>query len=198
MIGKLDNKRRKKWPEHLGAISHAYNATRSQITRYSPYFLMFGCRPWLPIDLLFLISQQLPQTKGMNEYVKTLHGCLREAIKFACVSADREAARHKRPYNCRAGVIDLHPGDQVLVRLDSYRGVSHKLKNRWGSSLHTVVGRIVDDVPTYDQKRERQRKGTPLGTVAPVVISERRGGRPTDDSHTTNYLHLLVRTGVTA
>ena len=39
MIGKLDNKRRKKWPDHLGTITHTYNSTRSQVTGYSPYFL---------------------------------------------------------------------------------------------------------------------------------------------------------------
>ena len=33
---------RAKWPSHLGPILIAYNATRSLITGYSPYFLMFG------------------------------------------------------------------------------------------------------------------------------------------------------------
>ena len=49
MIGKLDTKRCKKWPEHLSSITHTYNKTRSQITGYSLYFLMMGCRPWLPL-----------------------------------------------------------------------------------------------------------------------------------------------------
>ena len=39
MIGKLDNRRHKKWPDHLGTITHTYNLTRSQVTGYSPYFL---------------------------------------------------------------------------------------------------------------------------------------------------------------
>ena len=45
MIGKLDNKQCKNWVDHLSTITHAYNATHSQITGYSPYFLMMGCRP---------------------------------------------------------------------------------------------------------------------------------------------------------
>ena len=48
MIAKLDNRRRRKWPEHLSSITHAYNSTRSQIMGYLPYFLMMGCRPRLP------------------------------------------------------------------------------------------------------------------------------------------------------
>ena len=149
MVGKLDNKRRKNWPDHLGAITHAYNATRSQITGFSPYFLMFGRRPRLPVDLLFPTSRQLPNTKGVNEYVKALHDRLREAMKLARASASHEAARQKRLYDRRAGAVELRPGDKVLVRLDGYRGASRKLKNRWGSHLHTVVRRIAEDVPAY-------------------------------------------------
>ena len=83
MIGKLDNKCRKNWPDHLSSITHSYNSTRSQITGYSPYFLMMGRRPRLPVDLLFPTSRQLLKTKGVHDYVKALHGCLRNALKAA-------------------------------------------------------------------------------------------------------------------
>ena len=149
MIGKLDNKRRKNWPDHLSSITHAYNSTRSQITGYSPYFLMMGRRPRLPVDLLFPTSRQLPKTKGVHEYVKALHGRLRNAFKAAHLSSTKEAVRHKCLYDRRAGVVELRPGDKVLVRLDSYKGANRKLINRWSSTLHTVVGRIADDVPAY-------------------------------------------------
>ena len=42
IIGKLDPEKHWKWPEHIGSVLIAYNATRSQVTGYSPYFLMFG------------------------------------------------------------------------------------------------------------------------------------------------------------
>ena len=130
MIGKLDNKRRKNWPDHLGTITHAYNSTRSQVTGYSPYFLMMGRRPRLPVDLLFPTSRQLPMTKGVHEYVKALHGRLREALKVVRISSSQEAARHKRLYDRRGGVVELCPGDKVLVCLDSYKGAGRKLINR--------------------------------------------------------------------
>ena len=46
----------------------------------------------------------------------------------------------------------------MLVRLDAYRGACWKLKNRWGSMLHTVVGQIADDVPAYviENKKGKQ------------------------------------------
>ena len=126
---KLDNKRCKKWPDHLGTITHAYNSSRSQVTGYSPYFLMMGCRPRLPVDLLFPTSRQLPKTKGVHKYVKALHGHLREALKVAWISSNQEAARHKHLYDQRAGAVELHPGDKSLVHLDSYKGAGQKLIN---------------------------------------------------------------------
>ena len=46
----------------------------------------------------------------------------------------------------------------MLVRLDAYRGAHQKLKNRWGNMLHTVVGRIADDVPTYVIENEKGKQ----------------------------------------
>ena len=120
---------------------------------------MMGRRPRLPVDLLFPTSRQLPKTKGVHEYVKALHGRLRNAFKAACISSNQEGARHKRLYDRRAGVVELRPGDKVLVHLDLYKGANRKLINRWSSTLHTVVGQIADDVPAYvieNNKRKQQ------------------------------------------
>ena len=57
MIGKRDPEKRRKWPAHIGSIIIAYNSTRSLVTGYSPYYLMFRQRPRLPIDLLFLMRR---------------------------------------------------------------------------------------------------------------------------------------------
>ena len=126
---------------------------------YSPYFLMMGHRPQLPIDILFPTTRTLPGTKGVNKYVKALYGRLRKAIKLAHLSADQEAAQHKCLYDHRAGVMELHHGDKLLVRLDTYRGACQKLKNRWGSMLHMVVGQTADDVPAYviENKKGKQK-----------------------------------------
>ena len=119
---------------------------------------MMGRRPRLPVDLLFPTSRQLPKTKGVHEYVKALHGCLQSTFKAARISSNQEAARHKRLYDHRAGVVELCPGDKVLVCLDSYKGANRKLINRWSSTLHTVVGWIADDVPAYVIKNDRGKQ----------------------------------------
>ena len=44
------------------------------------------------------------------------------------------------------------------MRLDAYRGQRRKLKNWWGSELHTVVRRVVDGVPAYVIVRDNDQK----------------------------------------
>ena len=50
MIGKLEEDRKGCWSEHLPELLMAYNATRSAVTGYSPYYLVFGRRPRIPVD----------------------------------------------------------------------------------------------------------------------------------------------------
>ena len=93
MIGKLDPEKRRKWPAHIGSIIIAYNSTRSLVTGYSPYYLMFRCRPPLPIDLLFPTCQMQMLTRTIDEYVASLYDRLRESLAQDC--AVKEAQRQK-------------------------------------------------------------------------------------------------------
>ena len=73
MIGKLDPEKRKKWLAHIGSIVIAYNSTRSLVTGYSPYYLMFGWRPRLPIDLWFPTRRTQMLTRTIDEYIASLY-----------------------------------------------------------------------------------------------------------------------------
>ena len=42
IIGKLGEDKKADWPSHLAEIAHAYNATQSTVTGYSPHYFMFG------------------------------------------------------------------------------------------------------------------------------------------------------------
>ena len=158
MIGKLDPEKRRKWPAHIGSIIIAYNSTRSMVTGYSLYYLMFGRRPQLSIDLLFPTCQMQMLTRTIDEYVASLYDRLWESLAIAQDCAIKEAQRQKWLYNRKVGAIELRPGDHVLVRLDAFRGQRRKLKNRWGDDLHTVVARVADGIPTYIVKNNRTGK----------------------------------------
>ena len=112
MMGKLDPEQRQKWPAHIGSIIIAYNSTRSLVTGYSPYYLMFGRRPRLPIDLLFPTRRTQTLTCTIDEYVASLYDHLQKSL----VIAQDCAQRQKQLYNRKVKAVELRPGDNILVR----------------------------------------------------------------------------------
>ena len=158
MIGKLDLEKCRKWPEHIRSVLITYNATWSQVTGYSPYFLMFWRRPRLPVDLLFPTVNTRERTRTIDKYVKALYERLTECLQLTQESASKEAKRQKWLYDRRVGAVELHPEDCVLVRLDAFRSQRRKLKNRWGDDIHTVINWKVDGIPVYEVKNERTEK----------------------------------------
>ena len=120
MIRKLDPELCQKWLVHLGSVLIAYNTTRFLVTGFSLYYLMFGQRPQLPIDLLFPTRWEHNLTSTIDEYVETLYRHLRKSVKLAQDSALNEALRQKRLYDRKVGAVELRPGDRVLVKLDAF------------------------------------------------------------------------------
>lgn len=53
MLRMLTNTQKAYWKSSLSKLVHTYNCTRSGVTGFSPYFLLDGRSPRLPIDLLF-------------------------------------------------------------------------------------------------------------------------------------------------
>ena len=174
----MDPEKRGKWPSHLGSVIIAYNATRSLVMGFSPYFLMFGRRPRLPIDLLFPTTMRQESSRTVDEYILSLYEQLKEALPVARDSAKLEAQRQKRHYDRRAGAVELQPGDKVLIKLDAFRGQKRKLKNRWSGELHTVVGRVADGVPTYVVKCEKTGKRQVLHRARLLLWQAEFDGEP--------------------
>ena len=53
MLGTLPKKPKSTWREQVPTLIHAYNCTMNNATGFSPYYLMFGCKPCLLLDLIF-------------------------------------------------------------------------------------------------------------------------------------------------
>ena len=115
MIAKMDPDKTTKWPSHL-------RPTRSMITGYLSYFLMFGCQPRLPVNLLFPTVRWDKNSRTTDKYMTSLYNKLKLALASARDTTLLEAQRQKRHYDCKAGAVELHPGDKVLAKLDSFRG----------------------------------------------------------------------------
>ena len=73
MLGTLSKEEKSDWKSYLGCMTHAYNCTKCASTTYSPYFLMFGRHPRLPIDVEFgLPKHNCGDNSSKSRYVQKL------------------------------------------------------------------------------------------------------------------------------
>ena len=147
MIGKLEEDRKACWSEHLPELLLAYNATRSAVTGYSPYYLLFGRRPRIPVDYLFLTLRDSPHQTKMEVSVAAMQKRLKEAFTVARHFTSEEVARQCRYYDRKAGAVALQPGDVVMVGTDGFVG-KRKVKDRW-EDRGFIVESQLEDWPVY-------------------------------------------------
>ena len=162
MIGKLGEDKKAHWPSHLAEIVHAYNATRSAVTGYSPHYLMFGCRPRLPVNFVFptIGSNKAPtgeaSAKCVDVYVASVWDRLRTALWEAQAKSMAEAHRQKWYCDRKIGTVNLKAGNLVLVKADAWKG-KRKIKDRWEEEAWEVVHQIVTDIPSYKVMNQHGR-----------------------------------------
>ena len=150
MIGKLEEDRKACWSEHLPEVLLAYNATRFAVTGYSPYYLLFGRRPRIPVDYLFPTLRDSPHQTKMEVSVVAMQKRLKEAFTVARRLTSEEVARQCRYYDRKAGAVALQPGDVVLVHTDGFVG-KRKVKDRWEDGGFIVESQL-EDWPVYKVK----------------------------------------------
>ena len=150
MIGKLEEDKKACWSEHLPELLMAYNATRSAVTGYSPYYLLFGRRPRIPVDYLFPTLHDSPHQTKMVVSVTAMQKRLKEAFAVARRLTSEEAAKQYCYYNRKAGAVALQPGDVVMVRTDGFVG-KRKVKDRWEDGGFVVESQL-EDWPVYKVK----------------------------------------------
>ena len=150
MIRKLEEDKKACWSKHLLELLLAYNATRSAVTGYSPYYLLFGRRSRIPVDYLFPTLHDSPHQTKMEVSVAAMQKRLKEAFAVARCLTSEEAAKQHRYYDRKAGAVALQPGDFVMVRTNGFMG-KRKVKNQWEDGGFIVESQL-EDWPIYKVK----------------------------------------------
>ena len=149
MLGTLTPEQKKDWKSHVPAMVHAYNCTKNAATGFSPYYLLFGREPRLPVDVEFGLqrgNQRGPL--GESNYVSQLRRRLKFAHNKAKQIASKQQARHKGLYDrkCRGATLDV--GDLVLVKQRAWKG-RHKIQDCWEEDEYQVVDQPNPGIPVY-------------------------------------------------
>lgn len=82
MLETLTTEQKHNWKKYVGPIVHAYNSLRQETTGQTPYFLMFGRQPRLPVDIAFELDQEITK-QPMTTYVAEMKEILQKAYDLA-------------------------------------------------------------------------------------------------------------------
>ena len=95
MLGTLPTDFKSKWPQHISTLTYAYNCTRSNTTGFSPYYLLYGRQPLLPIDIEYGVFTPELSEAITYKYVQELKSRLENAFNKANQFCEKEVIRSK-------------------------------------------------------------------------------------------------------
>lgn len=176
LLRTLPGSRKRDWASCLSQVVFCYNTTPHQVTGESPYYLMFGQEPQLPID--FLLGRVPEPAAGsihswVVEHRRQLQIAFEGARERLKAAADRRKTQHDLQY--------LSEGQLVYLRDHVVRG-RHKIQDLWSSVIYQVVrspeegGVVYAIAPVTDLSKVRRvhhslLKACVQKEVLPVVQS---------------------------
>ena len=161
MLRTLPEEKKSRWKDSLNKVVHAYNCSKHATTGFSPFYLLFGRLPRLPIDVIFNSTPVLANKRRESypEYVKKWREAMHQAYDLAAKRSEKSQQHNKAIYDKNARSTVLQPGDRVLVRNLSERGGPGKLRSFWEKQIHRIVKQVGDNMPVYSVIPENNPSG---------------------------------------
>ena len=185
MLSKYLSDNHSEWDKHLPLLMLGYRAQVHRSVGYSPFYLMFGREPRLPVDSELDVPHVV-RSKSAAEYIDDLCAGLRDAYREALKLSDVSHRRNKRRYDEKVSCHRYAVGDHVMVhRAAVKRGEYHKFRRPWLPAVVVAVkGELYYRVKLGDGKvlGVHHNKLKPHGGQASVLNADGGSERP-DDSH---------------
>ena len=129
MINKMVDNVRINWENQLGTALQAYRIATSRTTRFSPFYLLYGKRPRLPLTAN-------SESYSIGDRLKTLSDNLKIAKQMTL-----ESRRYNRDFLARrANASELKIGDTVMLKAEPGR---LPLTGRWDPQFEVI--RVMTD-----------------------------------------------------
>ncbi len=197
ILNKLINNHRNHWEEQLGVALTAYNNATSTVTGQTPYFLHYGRRARLPLQMAF--SEALNPLSPLEGRLKILSDGLAQAGELTRVSRHLNRTRLAK----RAKVQDVKVGDAVVLKANEPLSMTSKWDPQWtvtqvrdkvvwlrhGPSGKTkIVNRnkvqIVDPNIAWDEVNPRPIRKSNVSSKKQGVVGRPAGvARPQQGAH---------------
>ena len=151
MSGTLPEKNKITWREQVPTLVHAYNCTRNNVTDFSLYYLMFGQKLCLPIDIPFGTNTANLKGNTCTKYVKNLKQRMDWAYKTANKVVKKEQEQNKWHYDHKVRCAQLKVGNKVLLKCTAFKG-KHKIQDRWKNTIYEGIEQPLGKIPVFKIK----------------------------------------------
>lgn len=133
LLRTLPPEKKRRWPEYLPELVYAYNVTPHS-TGYSPYYLLFGVKPRLPVDAL-LGRECVSDNK--QDWLSVHQERLRQAHERAREYSEQKAAERIALQHDKVYCPPVDNGQLVYLR---HRPLSrHKIQDAWSPTVYKVA-----------------------------------------------------------
>lgn len=138
MLAMFLNEHQRDWDLYLAPVLFALNTSHSSATGYSPYFLMYGRDPRLPIDIL--LNTPVTPYASMSEYAQALVRRLQAAFAHASEELHQSHLAAQRMDRQRSkNMLTFKEGDRVWLFIPVIpRGHTTKVARRWHGPYRVV------------------------------------------------------------
>ena len=176
MLGTLQNEQKSNWKKYVNSLVYVYNCAPQSSTKHSPFEIMFGRKPKLPIDSLF--EQVLEdKAKTTKQYIDDLKQRIETTLKIVKKHLETSKERQKNYYHLKAKVAKLEKGDRVLVKVLAFEG-KHKMQDIFGDDVYIVTEQPNENIPVYKVRSETSQSTKTLYRNHLFPIGDRQVEKP--------------------
>lgn len=106
---------KRRWPQHLPQLTFAYNTTPHQTTGHTPYYLMFGHHPKLPLDFLLCTPEMTQPMDTLEEWVLRHQESVKVAHEHVRQRTAEQARRWNQDHNAQVNDVGLEERGLVYM-----------------------------------------------------------------------------------
>ncbi|XDV14787.1 hypothetical protein PO909_014975 [Leuciscus waleckii] len=169
LLQTLPPETKRRWPEHLAELVYAYNFTPHSTTGYSPFYLLFGVDPHLPVDALLGRESGAKPTHDWLVVHQTWLKEAHERAKISCLHSSPAQRIHISLHQLKAGVHGASSDQMIGGRSGEQSGHYGFSRHRPGSDIACPERRSLR--PTSHPAYESQQGVPGSRLVCPPVQS---------------------------
>ena len=168
LLKRVNEEHQRDWPDHLPAVLLAHRTAPQESSRFSPFFLLYGRDPTLPMDTLLR-----PKLKYHGEDWTTIQlGRMHEAFMLVKKNTADARERQKRLYDRKTKPVKLEVGQAVWYYYPVVQeGVPAKIQQKWLPHYRIVsfksdVAALIRHQPTGETRTVH------VNQLCPALIDE--------------------------